>query len=184
MNVLDVITNAQGGAAVRNLGSQLGLDQQQTASALSTLLPALAAGVQRNLQSEGGFGNLVSALAAGNHQEYIDNPASLNDPGAITDGNGILGHVLGSKEVSREVANRAAAQTGISADVLKRMLPLAAALMMGASAQKGTSPGTTAGLQGSGGGIADMLGPLLDRNRDGSMVDDVTGMLGRFLGRS
>jgi hypothetical protein len=30
----------------------------------------------------------------------------------------------------------------------------------------------------------DMLSPLLDRNRDGSIVDDVTGMLGRFLGRA
>ena len=34
--------------------------------------------------------------------------------------------LLGSKDVSREVATRAAAQTGLSPDVLKRLLPLAA----------------------------------------------------------
>jgi hypothetical protein len=28
-----------------------------------------------------------------------------------------------------------------------------------------------------------MLTPVLDSNRDGSMVDDVVGMLGRFLSR-
>jgi hypothetical protein len=28
-----------------------------------------------------------------------------------------------------------------------------------------------------------MLGPLLDSNRDGSIVDDVTGMLGKFMKR-
>jgi hypothetical protein len=27
-----------------------------------------------------------------------------------------------------------------------------------------------------------MLGPLLDRDRDGSMMDDVSGMLGGMLG--
>jgi hypothetical protein len=89
------------------------------------VVPALAAGFQRNLQSQGGLENLMSALSSGNHGQYIDNPLSLGDDSAVTDGNGILGHLLGSKDVSREVASRAAAQTGLSADILKRMLPLA-----------------------------------------------------------
>ena len=100
------------------------------------------------------------------------------------EGNGILAHVLGSKEVSREVASRAAAQTGLSPDVMKQMLPLAATLMMGAFAQKS---GGAAGLGSETGdraaGILAMLTPLLDSNRDGSVVDDVTGIIGRFLGR-
>jgi hypothetical protein len=29
----------------------------------------------------------------------------------------------------------------------------------------------------------DMLTPMLDRNRDGSMIDDVLGMAGSMLGR-
>ena len=92
---------------------------------------------------------------------------------------------LGSKDVSREVASRAAAQTGLSADLLKRMLPLAAALMMGAfSKQSGHDSSVTAGVPGAAGGIAAMLSPLLDQNRDGSIVDDVMSTLGRFMGRS
>jgi hypothetical protein len=67
MNILDTIINAQNGAAVRQLGSQVGLREDQTAYALSALVPALAAGFQRNLQSEGGVGDLVAALAEGNH---------------------------------------------------------------------------------------------------------------------
>jgi hypothetical protein len=50
------------------------------------------------------------------------------------DGNGILGHILGSKDVSRQVAAQASARTGIGADVLKKMLPLVATLAMGESA--------------------------------------------------
>ena len=79
----------------------------------------------------------------------------------MTDGNGILGHLLGSREASREVASRAAAQTGLSVDVLKRMLPLAATLMMGAFAkQPGNASSTAAAVGGSGGGIVAMLTPF------------------------
>ena len=182
MNILDAIVNAQDGAAVRQLGSQVGLGPDQTTAALSALVPALAAGFQRNIQSQGGLENLMSKLSSGNHGQYIDNPASLDDQSAVAEGNGILGHLLGSKDVSREVASRAAAQTGLSADILKRMLPLAATLMMGAFSKQSGDPSTiAAGFGGSGGGIAAMLTPLLDQNRDGSIMDDVTSMIGRFI---
>ena len=42
MNILDAIVNAQDGAAVRQLGSQVGLRPDQTTAALSALVPALA----------------------------------------------------------------------------------------------------------------------------------------------
>ena len=42
MNILDSIMTAGNGAAVRQLGSQLGLDEAQTASALSVIVPALS----------------------------------------------------------------------------------------------------------------------------------------------
>jgi hypothetical protein len=179
MDILNEILNAQGGAAVQQLGSQFGLGQEQTASALAVLVPALAAGMQRNTQAEGGLGSLIGALAGGTHQQYLNNPETLSDPAAIEDGNGILGHVLGSRDVSREVATRAAAQTGISADVMKKMLPLAATMLMGALA-RGSSNATASGLSG-GSGVTSMLGSLLDGNRDGSIVDDVTGLVGKFL---
>ena len=144
--------------------------------ALAALIPALAAGFQRNMQNDGGLDSLVSALSSGGHGKYVDNPAILGDPTAVEDGNGILGHLLGSKEVSREVANRASAQTGINPAILKQLLPLAATLMMGAMAKRHTSSSMPAGQ--SGGGLMDMLTPMLDRNHDGSIVDDV---IGRFM---
>jgi len=179
MDILSDIITAQDGAAVQQLGSQLGLGQQQTTSALSALVPALAAGLQRNMQSEGGLGTLISVLSSGSHKDYIDNPQALGEAKAVEDGNGILGHILGSKDVSRDVAAQAATQTGISADVLKRMLPLAATMVMGALAKR--SGPASAGL--SSGGVAGMLGSLLDSNRDGSIVDDVTGMIGKFMNK-
>jgi len=68
--------------------------------------------------------------------------------------------------------------------VLKSMLPIVAAMMMGSLSKQLRQPGgrmqsgvaTTDGLFG-------MLAPMLDSNRDGSMVDDVIGMLSRFGNR-
>jgi hypothetical protein len=182
MNILDTIINAQDGAAVRNIGSQFGLGDDQAAAALSAVLPALAAGLQRNLQSPDGLTRLSQALSTGQHQSYLDDPSLLGDPSTTADGNGILGHLLGSKDVSRGVAANAAAQSGVSPDVIKRLLPIAAALMMGAVARHSTQA-SAAGVPTSGGGLASLLGPLLDSNRDGSMLDDVTGMIGKFFGQ-
>lgn len=184
MNILDMVMNSGNGAAVRQVGSQLGLDESQTAAALSALVPALASGVKRNVQAPGGLDGLVAALTSGNHQRYIDNPDALGDPAAVDEGNGILGHVVGSKDVSREIATRAADQTGIGADVLKKLLPLAATLMMGAIAKQHAQVGSTSlGGQTTGGGLAGMLGGLLGQSADGSGIGDVGGMLGKILGR-
>lgn len=181
MNILDSILAAQNGGAVSQMSQQLGLGDDQTASVIAALVPALAGGFQRNLQSDGGMDALMGALTGGQHAQYLDNPSSL--AGAAGDGNGILGHIFGSKDVSREVATRAAAQTGLDPSILKQALPLVAALMMGAMARQGTG-GSMAGAPGlpGGGGLMSMLTPMLDSNRDGSIVDDVMGMLGK-LGR-
>lgn len=187
MNLIETILNGQNGAAVRQIESQFGLERQQAISALTALVPALAAGLQRNAQSASGLEGLLSALSQGRHTQYFDDPSTLGRADTVADGNGILGHVFGSKEVSRQVASRAAAQTGVSADVLKQMLPMVAALVMGAMArQAAPSAGgrISAGSAGAaGGGLMGMLAATLDQNRDGSMIDDVIGMLGRSMGR-
>lgn len=180
MSILDAILNSQNGDAVRQLGASAGLGEAQTSAALQALLPALTAGLQRNTQTPDGMSALLGALASGRHQQYLDNPSALGTPGALTDGNGILGHLLGSKDVSRQLAGQAAAQTGISPDVLKRLLPLVATMVMGALAQQ---RGRTNGAAAPADGLTGMLGSMLDQNRDGSVVDDVASMFGKFLGR-
>jgi hypothetical protein len=177
MNILDVILNAQDGAAVQQLGRQFGLQPEQAQSALSSLVPALAAGLQQNATREDGLAGLTSALSSGRHQRYLDDPSALTDASTIEDGNGILGHVLGSKDASRQVAQRASETTGIDAGILKRMLPVVAAMAMGGLSRQGVSLAGAAP-----GGLLGMLTPLVDQNRDGSVLDDVAGLAGRLFG--
>jgi hypothetical protein len=182
MNMLDAILNANNGASVRQIGSQFGLPDDQTAAAIGALVPALAAGLQKNAASADGMGSLLSALAGGGHARYMDDPQALISPAAVEDGNGILGHVFGTKDVSREVAARASAQTGIGADVLKKMLPVVATLAMGALARQSTpvASGAAAPAGLNAGSLMNMLSATLDRNRSGSIVDEVMGVLGAF----
>ena len=199
MNMIDSLLGAQGGAIVQQLGRQFGLDEQQASSALGALLPSLAAGFTREASSPAGLESLLGALAGGQHSRYVEDLQSLGRPDTVADGNGILGHIFGSKDVSREVANRASAQSGVGPEVLKQMLPVVAALVMGALARRqGGGAASTAGVSISGlgglaglgggsaaqagGGLLDVLTPMLDADRDGSVVDDVMGMIGKFMG--
>ncbi|HTV02361.1 MAG TPA: DUF937 domain-containing protein [Luteitalea sp.] len=184
MNLIDQFLGGQQGVVVDQIGRQFGLSPAQTQSALNALLPSVAAGFQRNASSSSGLEGLLGALAGGQHQRYVEQPDTLTDPATVADGNGILGHIFGSKDVSREVAARASAQSGVGADILKAMLPMVAAMVMGGMAKgRGQGSGLDAGLGGltgggQGGGLLDMLTPMLDSNRDGSVVDDI---LGKFL---
>ena len=179
MNILEAILSAQNGGAARQIGQQFGLADDQVQSALSALVPALASGFQRNMASEGGLESLLGALGGGQHQRYVDEAAALTSPETIADGNGILGHVFGSKDVSRQVAARAAAKTGIGEGILKQMLPIVAAMMMGSMSKRASQPSMPG--KGAGGDLLGMLAPMLDANRDGSVVDDVMGMVGKLF---
>jgi hypothetical protein len=184
MNILEAITGAQNGAAVERLSAQFGLRPEQATSAVAALVPALAAGLRRNMSTDDGLAGLAAAVGSGRHERYLEDPTTLADPATTADGNAILGHVFGSKEVSRQVAAGASQKTGIDPSILKKMLPLVAAMAMaGLSRQSKAAGAPAADPRSAGAGFASMLEPMLDRDRDGSVIDDVMGMVGGMLGR-
>ena len=160
MNLLKAILEAQGGDTVSQVASSLGIGQQQATDGIAKLLPALTAGLKKNMGNEGGLESLLGALDRGDHGRYLDNPKSLASADAINDGNGILGHLLGSKTVSREVASRAAKDTGLDVGILKKMLPMVAAMAMGGMKKQTASSGLLGGQQSTS-GVASMLGKFI-----------------------
>lgn len=150
-------------------------------AALQQLLPAIAGGMQRNVSQEGGLEGLLGALMNGNHQRYVDEPEALDPEEVRQDGNGILGHLFGSKDVSRQVASHAAERTGIGSDILKQMLPVVAAMAMGALSKQAGGNAMAAAAPRGGGGILDMITPMLDRDGDGSAADDVLGFVSKMF---
>lgn len=173
MNILDAVTDARNGEQISQLANQFGLQPQQAQAAVSALMPALAAGLQRETATPAGLSGLTSALTRGQHEKYLDDAAALQSPATVDDGNAILGHVLGSKDVSRQVASQAAQQTGIDSAILKKMLPIIATLAMGALARQSKT--------GGGGALADMLGGLLGGVGGGPRQGGLGGMVGDIL---
>jgi len=129
--LFDMFMNAQNGEALSKMASQFGLSQKQTEDALAALMPAFSAGLKRNASDPMGVGAFLSALAAGSHAKYFEDMTKAFTPAGIEEGNGILGHIFGNKDVSRAVAAQAAQATGIGQEIYKQMLPVIASTMMG-----------------------------------------------------
>lgn len=190
MNLMDLLQNSNNGALLQQMAQQLGVDQNTAQRGLQQLAPAVSRGFSRNMQQGGGLDNLLKALQGGNHQQYIDNPSQLGQQNTINDGNNILGHIFGNKDVSRNVASHASQQSGIGADLLKKMLPMIAAAAMGGlakqhsgfSQQQGGMPMNNQQQGGAlGGGLGGVLGSFLDADKDGSAMDDLLNMAKKFL---
>jgi len=170
-NILEMLLSNNNGSAVKELSKQFGLEEAQTKTAMEELIPALSRGMQNNTSSAPGMDDLLDALRTGKHTQYMDDPTLMGKAETTKDGNDILGHIFGTKEVSREVANQVSQKSGLSSTVLKKMLPIVATLAMGALS-KGVLGGNnnTRGRTASAGGL---VGSLLDTDRDGSIWDDV-----------
>jgi len=183
MNLLGMLLESQGSPALRQLASGFGLSEGDTRNVLGEMVPALSRGMQNNLSKKNGIEDLLSALGKGNHQQYVDRPESLSGSQATTEGNAILGHLLGSKGVSRRVAQHAAGKTGVDESLLKKMLPVIATMVMGAVSKQAGSSNLLGGLGGgdSTKGGAGMLTQFLDADKDGSALDDILGMASKLF---
>lgn len=184
MNIVEMMLDSQNSGQIQQLANSFGIGEDQIQAAMAQMVPALSQGVKKNISNESGLDSLLQALASGNHKQYVDRPESLTDDTAVSDGNNILGHILGSKDVSRAVADRASANTGIDSGMLKQMLPMFASMMMGSLSKQADHNGVLAGANTASGApnnALDMLGGLLDADNDGSVVDDLIGIAGKLL---
>lgn len=176
LGILDILLGSQNSDAIAQLAKQLGVSEEQARAVVKEVTPALTRGMQHNTKDETGVEGLITALRTGNHSRYMENPQVLGTQENIDDGNSILGHIFGSKEVSRNVAEHASQETGIASSLIKKALPIVATMVMaslGKSLFGGTASASTGSEQPASGGI---LSSLLDSDRDGSIIDDVLGM--------
>lgn len=174
MDLMDLLQKAGGDKSLGSLAGGLGLDASKTSALVSALSPALMRGVQKQAQTDGGLDVLKKALGSGSHQRYLDDPKLMESDVSRDDGNKILGHLFGSKDVSRNVAAEAAASTGIDVRLIKKALPMLAGLAMGALSKNSNSGKS---LDSS---LPDLLSGLIGGD-DGLGLDDVLSMARKFF---
>jgi len=145
----------QESGALDNIAGELGIDAQTARTGAQVLLPAIVAGMGRSSAGSGGLGGLIGALGGASGGGLLD---LVLGSGAtpVVRGNDVLGQIFGNKDVSRSVAEEAAGASGVSSDLLKKMLPLLAMAVAGYLAQQGKG---TSGAQG--GGLGGILGAIV-----------------------
>ncbi|MDP3256271.1 DUF937 domain-containing protein, partial [Bosea sp. (in: a-proteobacteria)] len=131
MNLYEMMQQAQNGQAMENLARQYGLSRQQTQAAIEALLPAFSMGLQRQTQDPYAFGSLAQMMTASPFGRIFDANGDGIPDNARSAGTDVLSQIFGSKEVSNAVAAQAAATSGVGQAVLKQMLPVIAAMVMG-----------------------------------------------------
>lgn len=171
----------QESGAIDSIARELGVDEQTARTAAGALLPAIVAGLGRSQVGGGsaaatGGGGLADVLGSvlggsgggaggglGGIGGILLDQVLRQEPTPVQSGNDILGQIFGSKEVSRGVADEVSGSTGISSDLLKKMLPILAMAVVGYMMKQGSGqPDSSAGGgSGGGGALGGALGGLV-----------------------
>ena len=167
-----------GGGSLDQIARQVGGSPDQVREAMRHLTPAVTRGIQRQASSQDGLGALLETLHSGGHQQHLNNPAAYGQSSTINAGNDILGQIFGGKDVSRQVAGRISEQSGLGSDLLKKLLPIVASIVMGSLA-KNAMGGSQAQAGAGQGGVGDILGSIVGGQQT---TPGASGMGGGGLG--
>lgn len=189
--ILDLLNGPLGKTLIQGVSQQFSMDKGTTQKAMSTAMPLILGAMKNNASTTDGAAGLLGALSGGNHNGGImDSLTSILGGGSVDDnvmkdGAGILGHVFGGKE--NNVAQAVSKSSGIDLGSAMNMLKVAAPFLMGALGKQAQSQNVS-DQNGLGNLLGGMLGggekeqqslvnKLLDADGDGSIIDDVAGML-------
>ena len=182
-NLVDGIMEQLGAQGVAQIASSLGVDEKMMGPAVAAAIPAILGGMATNARQPAGAESLASALD--DHS-----PTIFDGLGALLGGGGdgakILGHVFGNRQSN--VEQNLSGQSGLNLDVIMKLLPILAPLVMGYLSREKQSRSLDAG------GLGAVLGQerqtaeqrqpglgglasILDADGDGSIIDDVLGKI-------
>jgi len=188
--ILDLLDSDLGKSIISGVAGQTGQDTAKTSSVLTMALPVLMTAMKRNASTAQGAEGLLSALNSKHDGGILDNLGGLFgggvDSNVLDDGNKILGHVLGGKQKNVEMA--LSQKSGIDAGSVAQILKVAAPILMGVlgSQAKQQKVNNASGIEGLLGGLLkgnspqneqSFLESILDADGDGSIIDDVAGMV-------
>ncbi|PWG05073.1 DUF937 domain-containing protein [Polaribacter aquimarinus] len=188
--ILDLLNSDLGKQIISGVAGSTGNDSNKTSSVLTMALPVLMKAMERNASSPEGAQGLMGALDKKHDGSILDNLGDLFGGGVnddvVNDGSKILGHVLGNKQsgVEQVIGQKSGLDTGSVGNILKVAAPILMGVLGKQKRQQNLSnSGDISGLLGGllGGNEAkneqNFLEQILDADGDGSVVDDVAGML-------
>lgn len=189
--ILDILNSDMGKTIINGVAKQSGQSTDKTSSVLTMALPVLMGAMKRNAATPEGAQGLMGALSGKHDGSILDNLGGLFNGGVdenvMQDGAGILGHVLGGSQ--KNVTSALSKKSGLDTGTIMQILQVAAPLVMGYLGKQSKQQNVS-----NSNGMSDLLGGLLgggsaapqqqsliesvlDGNGDGSILDDVAGMV-------
>ena len=184
-----LLSSDLGRQIIGGISNQTGTSENSTANVLSMALPLLAGAMKKNVSTPQGAQGLLGAINSKHDGSVLDNLSGFFgggvDQSAINDGAGILGHLLGGKQST--VENALSSKSGLDAGTVSQILKIAAPLVLGYLGKE-TKQNSISDQGGLNTLLGSMLGgqpqenqslitSLIDSDGDGSVLDDVAGMV-------
>ena len=187
----DLLGQQQGSEAVDQISQQVGAEPSMVNTAIQAALPAILGSLANNAATPQGAESLDQALERDNHASILDNLGALGpmifDQSTPTpkqaDAGGILGHILGTNQgpVAQEASQKSGLPIGQVAQILMMLAPIVMAYLGRQKQEQNVGAGGIGDLLGGilGGQAAaapSSGGGFLDRDGDGSSMDDIASM--------
>mgnify|MGYP002742827603 CR=1 FL=1 len=191
---LEALLGLLQGQDIGNLASQVGGNEGETKNGVMAALPAMLAALGKNVGTEKGAEELNNALEKKHDGSILDNLSGYLSNPDLKDGAGILNHLFGNQ--TSNVANAVSQSSGLDTNGSMKMLQMLAPILMGILGQqkkqnnldaKGLGNLTSMlasnfGSEAGTSGIIETVTNLLDANKDGNVMDDIMGMVGKLFG--
>lgn len=188
--ILDLLNSDMGSTLIQGVSKQFNLDQGTSQKAISSAMPLILGAMKNNASTPDGAQGLLGAVMGKHDGSILDQLSdvlggdSVNED-VLQDGEGILGHVFQGKQET--VAKAVGKSSGIDMSQAMNILKVAGPVIMGYLGKQ-TRQADVKDSNGIGDLLGGMLGDghqeqqslinrLLDADGDGSVIDDVAGML-------
>lgn len=187
--ILEMLNSDLGQKIIKGASSQTNAPQDKTSKVISMAMPLLLVAMKKNASESSGAKSLLNALQTKHDGSIINNIDSYFQGGVnqedLNDGEGILNHVLGSKKAQME--NALSQKSGLDSNSVAQILKVAAPIVIGMLGKEAKNSNVT-----NENSLTDILGnliggksqqeqslfhSLLDQDGDGSVIDDIAGML-------
>jgi hypothetical protein len=193
MNLQGILNENINQDTISNMSQMLGADEGSVGNAVQAALPMIIGALARNSSQTEGAQALDTALANDHDGGILENLLGYLGGASSGPGAGILGHIFGSKQSA--VEQGISQQSGLDMATVGKLLIMLAPIVMGALGKAKRQQGLDAGgvaevlenerqQQESGASpVIGMLSQLLDRDHDGSAVDDIFRMVGGMMNK-
>jgi hypothetical protein len=160
--VTEILASAQGGKLIENIAENFGLSPEQAQSAIEALTPALAIGLKNAATNPEVLEKVIAGVAHPTHQGAFDDPSIAHGEDAGVLGQSAVSNLFGSGSAAGQIAQAAAREAGLRPDLLGRLLPVLASVVLGGLFKSFNNQGlgSILGQLANSGGLGSILGQL------------------------